>query len=61
MLTMLLPILLLLLLLPPSLLYNPCSTTSAGPGCLVAQNQLYWICLYSDANMVLFSNGKAIW
>jgi hypothetical protein len=33
-----------------------------GPGCLVSSQSVYWICIYSDANLVLFNrNAKAIW
>jgi len=33
-----------------------------SPGCLVSPNQLYFICMQSDANLVLFNSArKAIW
>lgn len=33
-----------------------------SPGCLVSPNQLYFICMQSDANLVLFNSARrAIW
>lgn len=42
---------------------SSCRTTAqGGPGCLVSSQQVYWICIYSDANLVLFNRANtAIW